>query len=290
MLQRILKIYICFILTSVIFVTCRAQDKIYMRDGKVLTGKVVQITPYQIHYYVKHGPDSVLYIINQWSTDSIIFSNGAKEIMGGLIQRKNAHENIPELNTWAFDIMGFLYLSISQSYERRLKNGFMGIRIPLYVGFRGGAVAGVGTYIPAYGGVVFPPVAGAANNTYGYSANPGQLVGAYRGFSIATGVNPKFYLFKFRFIRAFIGPEVTIGYSTTTNQYEGGNYNTGLLTAVEHDGTFVAVARAGLMIHPIDRFNICVDGGMGAECMFGKPTPLGWAGAWHFGFALGTNF
>ena len=276
-------------LFAALFITpdAYAQDKLYTTDGRVLTGKVIEVNPKEIRYYFVHGHDSVLYVIYQRVVDSIVYSNGATDVMQGHIDKKRINENIPELNTWSFDLLGFTFLSVSQSYERRLKAGWLGLRVPLYIGFRGGGVAGVGTFIPG-SGVYYPGNGG----TYNY---PNQNVYSYAsgGFSIATGINPRFYLFKHRTVRAFIGPETTIGYSTVTYQYESYNgYNTvNYYNSVrERDGTFAALAKFGLMFHPLDRFNMCLDGGVGTVCMFGSPNPLGWAGAWHIGFTMGTNF
>jgi len=277
-----------FIVLAALFFAGKAygQDKIYTSDDKVITGKVVQITPNQIHYYVKYGPDSVLYIINQRAVDSIIFSNGATEVLPGFGKRKKAHQNIPQLNTWSFDVCGFIYSSISQSYERRLKNGKVGFRIPLYIGYAGGGVAGTGIFIPGGGGVYFP----AGGRYINYYTNANLPTATYGGFSIATGINPKVYLFKNRYVRAYIGPEFTIGYSIATNQYNTTGFNVTIFNLTERDGTFAAIAKFGFMFFPIDKLSMCLDGGVGTVCMFGSPTPLGWAGGWHFGFALGTNF
>ena len=105
------------------------------------------------------------------------------------------------------------------------------------------------------------------------------------GSAFATGINPRIYLFKRRRTRAFIGPELTIGYSTGKEYYLN-TFN----GYVERDGTFAAVAKAGFMFHPSDWFHICIDGGGGEGCQFGKPNPLGWAGLWHAGIAMGVNF
>ena len=285
--QQILRALIICILLPAVGFNCHGQDKIYTSDGKIITGKVVQITPYQIHYYVKYGLDSVLYVINQKTVDSIIFFNGATNVLPGFRKRRKAHENIPQLNTWSFDVCGFIYSSISQSYERRLKNGKVGFRIPLYIAYAGGGVAGTGIFIRGSGDGAYFPAEGR------YLDYGNQPTSTYGGFSIATGINPKVYLFKNRYVRAYVGPEFTIGYSTATSQYSAEYSTNGFIPAykmTEADGTFASIAKFGFMFFPIDKLSMCLEGGVGAVCMFGSPTPLGWAGGWHFGFALGTNF
>jgi hypothetical protein len=284
--KRLLRLCVGYLFVQLLPLNSYAQDKIYRYDGTVVAGKVIQITQNEIRYYKANGHDSLLHIISQFNVDSIVFSNGNTEIMSGLLQKKNAKENIPQLNTWSFDVLGFTYLSISQSYERRLKNGKAGFRFPLYIGFEGGGIAGIGTFIRGMG--VYYPSEGRNYYDYNFYPNlPGYVSG---GFSIATGINPKVYLFNYRYVRAFVGPEVTIGYSTATNHYYSSFLSNTGTTLVERDGTFAATAKFGLMFYPIDKLNLCVDGGAGAGCMFGSPSPLGWVGTWHIGLAIGTNF
>jgi hypothetical protein len=192
-------------ITALIVSLCLAhpafsQDKVYMTKGKVLDGKVTEVGPNEIKMLLNVRPDGPVYVIYTSDIDSIIYSNGIKDEMRGLIRKRELMENIPELNTWTFDLLGFTFLSVSQSYERRLKSGWLGFRVPLYIGFVGGGIAGVGTFTPGVG--VYPTMQSGTG-----------------GFSIATGINPKFYFFDRRIVRVFAGPEVTIGYSAATDYY-----------------------------------------------------------------------
>jgi len=271
MVHRSLKIVFALgILTAFFSVTAYAQDdRVYRTDGTILIGKVTEITPTQVRFIQKDRPDGLVYFLRTSQIDSVVYSNGTRDIMPGTTNQKKLLQNIPQLNTWTFDLLGFTYLSVSQSYERRTRNGLVGFRVPLYVGFIGGGFAGEGIFQPGQG--VYHLLDNNSN-----------------GFSIASGLNAKFYLFNRRKVRAFVGPEATIGYgrSFTYNYDPYGNYN----SYTQHYGTVGLVGKAGLMINPIDKFNVTIDGGAGGGNMFGGPNPLGWVGLWHIGLALGTNF
>ncbi|MDB5284092.1 MAG: hypothetical protein JWO06_3167 [Bacteroidota bacterium] len=265
-----------------VFSTANAQDKIYKSDGTVYDGKVTEIGPTQIHFTVPGGPE---YTLNQRDLDSVVYSNGRHEKMGATLHKKNLHENIPQLNTWTFDVLGFAFLSVSQSYERRLKNGKIGFRVPLYIGFIGGGLAGVGTFLPGTG-VYYPYTSTYATNGAGYINN--------NGFSIATGFNPKFYLFKRRIIRVFAGPELDLGYSRiTVNNYIYDNTTYNYIygpSQTYYCGTAALLASFGLNINPIDKFNITIHGAAGGGDVFGSHNPVGWTGVWQIGLSMGTNF
>ncbi len=144
--------------------TASAQDKIYSNFRKIFYGKVTEIGPKQIKYIATDNPGGPVYVINSRDIDSIVYANGKIDTLTGFRIHKDLTANIPQLNTWTFDLLGFTFLSVSQSYERRLKNGKVGFRIPLYIGFYGGGLAGVGTFKPNIG-VYYP------SNVYYYDAS-----------------------------------------------------------------------------------------------------------------------
>lgn len=270
MVHRSLKIvFFLGILMASFSYAAHAQDKVYKTNGDILTGKVTEVTPSQIRFLAKDRPEGLVYFLKTSELDSIVYSNGTRDIMKGTTDKKKLLENIPQRNTWTFDILGLSYLSISQSYERRTKDGKIGFRVPLYIGFIGGGFAGEGIFQPGQG------VNHILDNSSG-------------GFSIATGLNTKFYFFKRRIVRAFAGPEATIGYTSSVyNNYYNYYYNYN--STRQRNGTVGLMGKVGLMLNPIDKFNITIDGGAGVGDMFG-PNGLGWVGLWHIGISLGTNF
>ena len=277
--------YLFYFSALFIFSISAAQDKIYKTDGTIFIGKVTRVEPTQIHVTAPDGPE---YTMNVMDLDSIVYANGRHEKMGGYVFKKNLHENIPQLNTWSLDLLGFYFLSVSQSYERRLKNGKVGFRIPLYIGLKGGGLAGVGNFDPTRG-VYYTSVGPQYKTVY-------NSIGFNSGFSISTGINPKFYLFKHRIVRVFAGPEADIGYSVITGYYTDyfkPGVNFGYPTtpwSTYRCGTFAMLGSFGLSINPVDKFNITLHGAAGAGNVFGSNNPIGWTGLWQIGFSLGTNW
>jgi hypothetical protein len=191
--------------------------------------------------------------------------------------RRVRTDNIPQLNTWNFNPLGFVHLSINQAYERRTKNGKIGFRIPLYIGFSENQIAGMGTFIPFEG-------VGPMDQ---FNQN-----GMRKAFNLAVGFNPKFYLFKHRIIRVFMGPEADLGfsiykYSPNNNFY--GYYYYPVDESTHTLGTFSSLGVFGFSLNPKDKFNITVHGGAGAGALFGE-NKTEWTGVWQIGISLGTNF
>ncbi|HWB64946.1 MAG TPA: hypothetical protein VG603_15620 [Chitinophagales bacterium] len=266
------KYFLALLLFSALAFKGYAQDKIYTTDGRILNGKVLEIGPTEIKFKAFDRPDGPLYIMRQSQVDSIVYANGFVDLMGAVLAAKWRLENVPQLNTWSFDLLGFTFLSVSQSYERRFKKQpWLGLRVPLYVGFIGGGIAGVGLFKPGSG-------------VYYGTAYGG-------GFSIATGINPKFYFINRRKIRPFAGPEVTIGFSKggAYNDYNY-YYNNGYYDYTVRSFTFAAIAKFGLTFNPKDKFHITVDGGCGVGGLYGTTQSIGTTGLWHIGLAMGTNF
>ena len=246
-----------------------AQDRVYAYPNKIILGRVTEVGPKQLKMVLTNCPGDSLFTIRLVNVDSIIYSNGSKDLLRAPAPKKNLKENIPQLNTLSFDIAGFGYSSLSLSYERRLKNGKVGLRVPLYIGYHGGTIAGEGLF-----------------SAKGRIDAPYQNQKTSDGISIATGLNLKFYLLRHRAVRPFIGPEAAIGYSRI---YVPGQDFFDTRTPIRN-GTVALLAQLGISINPTDRFNIIIDGGAGIGDMFGTSNAVGLTGLWHLGFSLGTNF
>jgi len=272
MADRSLKIlFLAAVLLASLSQTLCGQDKVYFTDGRVQYGKVSDITAADIKFAPKDRPQGVVYYLPTSQLDSIVYANGTVDLMQAVLHKRKLMENIPQRNTWSFDILGLSYLSLSQSFEHRTESGIVGLRVPFYLGFVGGGFAGEGIFQPNQG--LYPIL---QNNS--------------KGFSIASGFNPRFYLFKRRKVRAFIGPEATVGYGKSIwnpNSYYS-YYNTD--SYLRRYGTVSLMVKAGLMLHPTDKFNMAIEGGVGGGDMFGSSSALGLVGLWHIGLAFGTNF
>jgi hypothetical protein len=225
-----------------------------------------------------------VYVLKEPDVDSIIYANGKVDKFPLFKLRRNLKENIPQLNTWTLDPIGFGFVSVSQSYERRLKNGKVGFRVPLYIAYYGGGFAGAGTFQPGAGVYTNQNYNGGDEASY-----------AQGGSALSTGLNVKCYLFRRRIIRAFAGPEATIGYTAIkTDDYQYNNNIYGNTVKTIAYGTTAILAKVGVSFNPLDKFNITVEGGAGAGNIFGHSDLntgiTGFTGVWQIGLSLGTNF
>jgi hypothetical protein len=203
------------------------------------------------------------------SIDSTIHNHGRKEAKAGLRNKKKGKENNPQLNSWALDAFGFFYSTVAQSYERRLKNKRIGIRIPLYIGYYGGSIPD---------GAAFPFVHGSL------SSNPRTSYAVVsNGFSVASGINPKFYVFKYKVVSGYAGPEANAGYSETV-------LDKNHVETVNRNCILSGLGKFGLSFNPNDQFTFGLDAGLGLGGAFGGQQSLGLVGVWHLGFFIGTNF
>jgi hypothetical protein len=272
-----------------------AQDKIYTYGGRVQTGKVVEIGTRSIRYYAGEYGSGPIYTKGIDAVYSIVYANGrvdyfhARRGTAASNSIINYHENLPEKNTWSFDVFGFIQLTVTQSFEHKLKDGMIGLRVPLYFGFIGGGIAGLGLFHPGTG--VYYPFSSLYGQPGGYYSNAPyyQVVGKTR-FSFATGLNPKFYLIRHRIIRPFIGPEVDIGYSVINATIYSNSSLYYSSPEVYRAGTVAGLVKFGLALTPVKRFNLTLDGGAGAGDMFGSNNAVGFTGVWQIGLAFGANF
>ncbi len=205
-----------FILTYFFSTLAQAQDKIYFSNGTITLAKVTEVGPIYLRYSRTEISSGPVYTIKLKEVDSIVYQSGAVDDITIIAPRRVMTSNIPQLNTWSFNLLGFTHLSLCQSYERRVLKGKIGIRVPLYIGFSENVIAGLGTFIPLVG-----------VTDYGYNPNdPYSNTYAHDGVSVATGFNPRYYLFKHRVIRIFAGPEANIGVSVYRYKVRyNGNYN-----------------------------------------------------------------
>jgi hypothetical protein len=146
-----------------------AQDTVYTNSGKVIIGKILSNGPAEIRMQVTANKTYMAYYFRATEVDSIIYADGRKETPA-FTQKNRLKQNIPQLNTLTLDPIALCFLTISVAYERRLKNGIIGFRVPLYIGFKGGQ-------IPGFAGIT--RVQGPESNFTSRS-----------GSAFATGLNP----------------------------------------------------------------------------------------------------
>ena len=258
---------------------CYGQDTMYTVRGKMILGKIIRQNFNVVKYYASDDSTRGIHTILKFALHSINFHNGDSSLYRRYKPnafRGDLHQNIPQLNTWNIDLAGFGFFSISQSYERRTKDGHFGFRVPLYIGFFDAAFAGADAFIPTIG--PFYP------GDY-YFNNPPE------SFSLSTGLNFKYYPVENRIIRLFIGPEVTIGSLTVQKGWPSFDYNFYYTRKFVTDGTFASLAKTGISINATDKFNITIDGSAGIGNAFGRAqNSIAWTGLWQIGFTMGINF
>lgn len=259
-----------------VFNEALSQDTIYLRKGKILEGKVEEVSAREIRYKLKQNETGPVYILSRSDVDSIVYSNGYTDNIFASIKQQRK-ENIKYKNTYGFDSFGFITFSISQWYERRVWNDRIGIRVPVYLSFYAN---------------------GASGNLVVWDG-AGKLGGGSFGF--ATGINPKFYLNKHRYVRAFIGPELTLGYSsmghrelaTPVSGYYPKYFDKGYYV-INYDrivgmGNFASSGILGICINMHDRFNFTFEGGLGYNVWWGKMQNKDHL-ITRVGFSFGVNF
>lgn len=245
------------------------QDKIYIRNGGILEGKVHEVSKKLVKYTKATFAEGPAYVIDCRDIDSIVYSNGAADVlkkvraMLGVDQRIN----IPYKNTFATDQMSYLYYSLNYWYERRVWNDRIGIRVPFHITYGANGAPG-----------------------YGISFLQRVILVNSGGFGFSTGINPKFYFNRHRHVRAFAGPELTIGYSRLYAMNYNSRYYSNYKTSRDvNAGNFASLIVAGVCFNIRDKGHITLEGGYGYNILWGDfknyDTPV-----WKIGVSFGGNF
>ncbi len=71
---------ILFILSGIFSFGAFAQDTLYTTKGKIITGKVAEITPTEIKYKRAANPDGPLYVVDRSEIVLIHYKNGSKDV------------------------------------------------------------------------------------------------------------------------------------------------------------------------------------------------------------------
>lgn len=126
----LLSVIICF-LSSVI----HAQDIIYKLDGTKEEAKVLEIDKKEILYKKFSNVEGPTYSIDRSSVAMITYENGNFDLLN-----KPVIEGMKEVefarNALTYHLFDLVFNEFTISYERILKNGKIGIQIPLSFGYR----------------------------------------------------------------------------------------------------------------------------------------------------------
>jgi hypothetical protein len=69
-----------FILIVIFNITGFSQDTLYTKEGKVIAGKVTEVTQNEIKYKSASNPDGPVYVINKSDIVLIEYKNGTKDV------------------------------------------------------------------------------------------------------------------------------------------------------------------------------------------------------------------
>lgn len=270
---------VCF---AIISSTAFAQDKFYKHGGEIISCEVVAVSYREIKFRLENKPTSPYHYIRKMKVDSVVLADGRSHSFRERTLEESEPTHLRTKNTFSIDPLGLLASSVTVWYERRVWDGKLGIRIPLYLCFNQNYSPGFNvieknrpkplTIFP-FGGTLIP--------------NP-HNPNLQSGFAFATGINLKFYLNKHKIVRAFAGPETDFGYTAYPR-------NTQFLDYIDYypnyyrTGNFQAAGMAGININPIGHFNISVEGGAGYNIALAKNFNYG-NPVWRVGLSLGGSF
>ncbi len=108
----------------------QAQDTIFLKTNEKVVAIVSEINNLEIRYKDFSNPAGPDYVINKNTVNKIVFKNGDIKIISGVSINKKYGRNI-----FAYHIFDIVYKDFSFSYEHVFKNGKLGIKIPVSVGY-----------------------------------------------------------------------------------------------------------------------------------------------------------
>jgi hypothetical protein len=121
-----------FILLGLILINpmLRAQDKLILRDGKIIECKVAEIGSDEIKYTVSEYESDVIIGIKKSKVDKIVFANGKEMVIDHLEAAKESMETnsgelfqIQKRNALKMEFLSPLFSVLSFSFERCIKPG-----------------------------------------------------------------------------------------------------------------------------------------------------------------------
>ena len=246
-----------------------AQDKIYLPDGSVTEGRVLEVTQDIIKYKKASLPDGPVYTVSKKDVLMIAYANGEHEVINTLSGESTSSELPDKVEDAPFKRKRVIGFDLFQHYYRnvgffieRIKSPLYAMRFTLYANYRD------------------------RDDREGFPIE--------YGFS----VNPKFHVYNHEYVRTFLGPSFHHGVSreTVTNRYNPYNpydyYSRGTETVWNwHESIML---EAGVSVNPVKNLDITLSGG------FGYMTTLGLTGsenmnididkAWKVGISIGGKF
>lgn len=116
-----------------------AQDVIYKTDGTREEVKIIQIGNREVQYKKFDNPDGPVYIINKENMVMITYENGDYDLFTRPVNDKNIDNQQLSVdfakNVFGYHLFDLVFGDFALSYERILPSGKIGIKVPVAFGF-----------------------------------------------------------------------------------------------------------------------------------------------------------
>jgi hypothetical protein len=130
--MNLIKILVLFILLFFTGKTVLSQDIIYVIDGKSISAKVIEVNPKEVVYNDFYNPNGPVYRMRKNQILKIVYKNGSEDVFNGDIELENS---IYGKNIFTYHLFDLIFGDFTFSYERISKNGKIGFKIPVSVGY-----------------------------------------------------------------------------------------------------------------------------------------------------------
>lgn len=246
---------IAVLLISYAATQLNAQDTIIFNSDQKTVAIIKEITDLEIRYKNFSNPDGPVYTTNKSGVYKIIYQNGEQDQFSKKKRKEGYGRNIID-----YHIFDLVYRDFSFSYENILKNGKIGLKVPIAIGF---------------------------NNT-DYDNGP-------RDFSnlIYTGFGMNVYLLGQRMVSYFIGPEIHVGIGKDHYYYYDNSYYGYDKTKTEEFIYGRFLINNGISFSPIHNFRLAAILGLGVryyELEESDNNDDGLRSTAYFTFSMGFRF
>lgn len=129
-MKKSIKISVLVSFLCLIGFSTKAQDTIFLKTNEKVVAIISEINSLEIRYKEYSNPTGPEYVIDKNTVNKIVFKNGDTKIISGVSLNKKFGRNII-----AYHVFDIIYKDFSFSYEHIFKNGKLGIKIPVAVGY-----------------------------------------------------------------------------------------------------------------------------------------------------------
>ncbi len=216
-----------------------------------ILAKVLEINQRDVKYKKFDNPDGPLYIIDRKDVSRIIYSNGTVDTISGkqviiIPDKVKSDPRVKDFgqNYFSFVVSELLFGFASVGYERNLKSGKFGIKVPLSVGFKDFQVKD--------------------SAQYSYYNDGWESSGYYNQYKIfSTGLDFYYYTGGQGTLRYFIGPCIEFG-QFYYKYYEPTYTPPNNYKLKKEIGSYGAILiKNGMLFQPTKSFNVSLTIGAG---------------------------